>query len=142
MDIQTLFNAISAKAKADALADKPIITLGHLIDLLRQQEPSATLKVQWPDGLTDYCEVDSYRGYYSDLAINNPLSSVEWAVAEVLEDLECAVGEDFTGYKGGNFTMGPQTLVWVSEYGTCSGLGVTGVELVDGVVIITSAQID
>jgi hypothetical protein len=32
-------------------------------------------------------------------------------------------GKEYQGYKGGNFTTGPHTRVWIAEEGTTSGSG-------------------
>lgn len=138
-DFQTLFNNFAAAAKADALQDKPIITLGELIAKLEAHDPALDLAVQHGDDLLAYGEAESYRGYYSDLSID-PRHDSLGTVADALKNLEAADGETFTGYKGGDYYMNNRTLVWVSHYGSASGFGVTGVELVGGVVVITSAD--
>lgn len=139
VDMQTLFNNFAAAAKADALSDKPIITLGELTAKLEAFDGSLELAVQYGNTMLAYDEVGSYRGYYTDLAIE-PRAEVTGTVADALADLHDANGETFTGYKGGDYYMNNRTLVWVAHYGEASGIGVTGVELVDGVVVITSAD--
>lgn len=136
-DFQALFDKIAAGAKEEALADKPIITLGELIAKLEGKDPEAKLAVQYGGSVLAVDGVDSYRGYYSDLAID-PVATEFGTVAEGLELLRDAVGSTFEGYKGGDYTMTNRTLVWVEVYGNYSGQGVTGVETVDGVVVITS----
>lgn len=138
-DLQALFNHVAAGAKAESLADKPIITLGELIAKLEQQDGEADLAVQYHETLREVSDVDSYRGYYSDLAIE-PGGDSYGSVAYGLDLLREAVGKTFTGYKGGDYTMTSRTLVWVDHYGNYSGLGVTGVEVRDGLVVITSAD--
>lgn len=138
-DIQALFNQLAAGAKAASLADKPIITLGELIAKLEQQDASALLAVQYHESIRQVSDVDSYRGYYSDLSIE-PGGDSYGTVADGLDLLREAIGKTFTGYKGGEYTMSNRTIVWVDHYGNCSGLGVTGVEVWDGIVVITSAD--
>lgn len=138
--LQALFDQMCATAKNDKLASQPIIGLGDLIAALRVQSKNATVMVQWGDRLEGYGPVSSYRGYYSDLAID--YGSEPMLVHQVLDDLRGAVGKTFTGYKGGDYTMNQGTYVWVSQHGDNSGVGVTGVKEVDGVVIITSELVD
>jgi len=70
-------------------------------------------------------DLGSYRGYYEDLAIEaaepagkhaKPLMAREFSA-----DLEAMLWTTITGYKGGNYQVTRDTLVWVSEYGECSG---------------------
>ena len=138
-DIQELFNQLAAGAKAKSLADKPIITLGELIAKLEQQDQNSELAVEFHDRLCAFDGTDSYRGYYSDLCIE-PGGASYSSVGEALNLLRGAVGGTFTGYKGGEYTMSNRTIVWVDYYGSCSGIGVTGVEARDGLVVITSAD--
>ena len=138
-DLQELFTKLAAGAKAETLADKPIITLGELIAKLEQQEGSKELAVEFNDSLHPLGDLASYRGYYSDLSIE-PGSGAYGLVSSALATLQSALGETFTGYKGGDYTMNSRTLIWVDYYGSCSGIGVTGVEIRDGFVVITSAD--
>jgi hypothetical protein len=138
-DIQALFNHLAAGAKAESLADKPIITLGELIAKLEQQDADAPLAVEFYGNHFACADLGSYRGYYSDLAIE-PDGNLTGTVADALTKLRGAVGKTFHGYKGGDYTMSNRTIVWVSNYGDNSGIGVTGVEVRDGLVVITSAD--
>lgn len=140
MDMQELFAKVAEGAKAESLADKPIITLGELIAKLEQHDATATVAVEFGGSLCGFGELASYRGYYSDLAIEPYGTEPGCSVDAALTDLREAVGRTYTGYKGGDYTMHRRTLVWVDHYGSCSGIGVTGVEVRDGVVVITSAD--
>lgn len=53
-------------------------------------------------------------------------------VADLLVALHLADGETFEGYKGGQFTMHRGTDVWASEYGECSQLLVSSLEILPG----------
>lgn len=59
----------------------------------------------------------SYRGYYEDLAFA-PAENV--SIASMLAHAKSAMGKTFTGYKGGEFTMGEYTDCWLSEYSMSS----------------------
>lgn len=41
--------------------------------------------------------------------------------AELLSECKAAMGQVFTGYKGGDYVMGALTPVWVANYG-CGGV--------------------
>lgn len=68
----------------------------------------------------------SYRGYYEQLAFSYSEHSI--SVGEVIDMLASADGNTFTGYKGGKFIMGPETPIWVSNYGECWDTAVVDVE--------------
>jgi hypothetical protein len=63
----------------------------------------------------------SYRGYYENLAFE-PKADV--TVAEMLACAKSALGQTFQGYKGGDYTMGEYTTVWVCHEGTSFGDGI------------------
>ena len=140
VDYQSIFSGLADAAKAKALEDQPIITLGELIAKLEQQDQSASLAVQFRGMLCALDDISSYRGYYSDLCLE-PGDDRFGTVATALADLRESVGRTFTGYKGGEYKMTNRTIVWVDYYGACSGVGVTGVQVnSEGVVVITSAE--
>ena len=88
------------------------MTLGELIEVLEDLDPSKMIQ-----GIS--CELDSYRGYYSDLAIYP--SDKGCNVGDLLERCREAMGECFEGYKGGGFYMTANTPIWLSFYGESSG---------------------
>lgn len=73
------------------------------------------LKVLPEDHLTPHGwdECYSYRGYYSELAVNRALTTIR-IMRATLED---AIGQTFQGYKGGDYTMTNDTGVWRADYG-------------------------
>lgn len=90
------------------------MTLKDLIKFLEQQDPSLIV----PVGFT---HPHSYRGYYYDLAFE-PEENV--TVGQMLGAAKGAMGKTFTGYKGGEFTMGDYTDCWLATYGDCGeGIG-------------------
>lgn len=91
------------------------MTLGELIGTLERLDPAL---------LIDGRDLDSYRGYYDQIAVT-PGHSTVGAVLERCR--EALAGETFQGYKGGEYTMDEHTAVWYAEYGHTSGLGVVGV---------------
>ncbi len=134
MDMQKLVDTLNA-ASMNTRAGYHL-TLGAAIQALEEIAPStpATLSVVGTPG-----KVRSYRGYYSDLAFEPELEPV--SVGEVLADLKAALGATFEGYKGGDFVMGPQTPLWVSEWGLCSDTAVIDIQVIDGRAVFITKQV-
>lgn len=104
--------------------------LGELIEQLRSFDRDLSVYIggKLPCTLVPK-GVDSYRGYYCDLAIGvhaGGRGADRTTVGELLAELEGAIGKTFVGYKGGEYVMGKQTRVWLSNYGECSDADVTG----------------
>lgn len=93
------------------------LTLGELIKFLKAQ-PSDFLI----EGLG---ELDSYRGYYRDLAFE-PVTT-QRSVENLLAECQLSMGKVFKGYKGGDYLMGENTPLWVANYGSC-GTRLMGVD--------------
>lgn len=58
----------------------------------------------------------SYRGSYDNLAVE-PCG--ETSVTEMMDCLANAIGETFTGYKGGDFTMSGSEELFLAYEGSC-----------------------
>jgi len=58
----------------------------------------------------------SYRGYYNELAFE-PAENI--TIGEVLASAKNALGNTYTGYKGGEFTMSRHTDVYLAHWGSC-----------------------
>jgi hypothetical protein len=82
----------------------------------------------------DFCAfqpttLGSYRGYYGELALGYQ-ENEDWEAVtakKLLPILKAAVGQTFTGYKGGEFTMGLNTPLWVANYSETGSTAVVGV---------------
>lgn len=110
------------------------IRLGAFIDALAAvTDQSLPVVLRSGGGVHDFM---SYRGYYEDLEIS-PRSDVK-TVGEVLAEARGAMGEVFTGYKGGEFPMHRDSLLWVACYGSCGDM-LTGVTLEPGRVVVETA---
>ncbi len=115
------------------------MNVSGLIAELKKHPRDAYLRIdKSPIGLSPK-GVDSYRGYYEDLAINvEPDRYSEMRTGDFVALLEERLGTTMTGYKGGDYQIRPSTRVWVSNYGEASGARVTGVRFADwGCVFIT-----
>ena len=116
------------------------MTLGELIEKLEAyitldgKKKSERILIDFaglmPTGLS------SYRGYYHQLAIE--YDEATWAdrkdmrIAKFLKLCKEAVGKEFTGWKGGEFTMSKDTPLWVANSGN------TGSTIVTGVIVVWS----
>lgn len=114
MDIQALIDGMIARLQQERSETQ--LTLGQMIDKLKHLHPD-TLAVGFGD-------LNSYRGYYHDLAFEP--SDKEKPISTLLAQCQAAMGEIFHGYKGGEYQMGRNTPLWISEYGS-----VIGMKLVD-----------
>ena len=144
MDLQTyLDNAISA-SRTKRLETSDQLTLGEMILKLepivyaqQKRENEATVKFDF-----EYLfptEIDSWRGSYSELALNFTSEGEPMKVSAFLQMLKDCVGKEFTGYKGGEFKMGKLTPIWVANYGNSGSTAV--IEVVDNgyeVILITA----
>lgn len=83
---------------------------------------------------------NSYRGYYSDLALER-YSAEQKTAGDLLEQCKNCVGATYEGYKGGSYRMSPETILWAAPYGVC-GLAITGVKLIDCQVVLQTLDID
>jgi hypothetical protein len=123
LDIRALLDGVAMREQFKRAGSQ--MTLGTLIDRLSEL-PGDLLMWNMKD-------LHSYRGYYSDLAFDHDSDS-QRPVREVLADCRKAMGEVFVGYKGGDFVMGRNTPMWISSYGSASGLRLMAVEDDGGVV--------
>lgn len=77
-------------------------------------------------------EASRYLGSYYQPGAHSVRIVKDPTVADLLAALHLADGETFEGYKGGQYTMGRTTDVWASEYGECSQLLLSSLEILPG----------
>lgn len=132
--IEGLMKQMSDERKASATN----MRLGAFIDTLAGLDPLMPVALADGKGVHKFM---SYRGYYEDLAIS-PQPDLK-SVGEVLQEARNALGEVFEGYKGGDFPMHKNSLLWVAPYGGSGGNMLTGVRLeIDRVVVETALHPD
>jgi hypothetical protein len=85
------------------------MTLGKLIKTLEEMPPESEV--------ANLHDAHSYRGYYCDLAFEIGAGTIK--AAELLTQCHAAMGQVFCGYKGGDYTMGANTPLWIASYGDC-----------------------
>lgn len=139
---QIMDNAVAAK-RAEEFKISPQLSLGELILKLEAiTDQSKTVGFEFehlrPTGF------DSYRGYYSDLAIGFA-SGDDAPEVRVDQFLTCAkecMGKTFTGYKGGDYVMGKTTPIWIANCGNSGGTGLVDVIETPYSVKLRVSQID
>lgn len=126
--MQNFINELSKGWKAER--SLPQMTLGRFISELEKLPQNKEIE--------NVCSPHSYRGYYSDLALEK--ESGTRTVVSLVEQLknEC-LGQTFTGYKGGDFYMDEHTPLWIAKYSFC---GVKIMEIIEGDVLTLSTQDD
>lgn len=110
-------------------------TLGELILELSAISADEDCTVQY-----DFCgfvptKGESWRGAYEEFAIGytSEFPHDGWPkLAPFLEHLKSCVGRDFIGWKGGKYTMGESTPVWVSNRGETDHTVIVAVRSVIG----------
>ena len=105
--MQVMIDGMSAEWQRERAATQ--MTLGDVIAALESLPKDTEI-----DGLK---RLDSYRGYYSDLAFER--EDGKRPVSEILTMCRTAMGKVFAGYKGGDFMMGESTPMWIADYGCC-----------------------
>lgn len=81
--------------------------LKELIEYLERKDPNIVVSV-------GFCCPHSYRGYYTELGF---VPKKNTTVGDMLECAKGALGSTYVGWKGGEFTMGEYTDVYLAEYG-------------------------
>lgn len=108
--MQNIVDGLSAEWQRERSATQ--LTLGGLITTLESMLPSELVP--------DLHSPHSYRGYYCDLAFK--CSEDKRTVSSLLAECRGCMGKVFEGYKGGDFMMGASTPIWISTYGSASGM--------------------
>jgi len=89
------------------------MTLKELISFLEKRDPNKIIPL-------GFNYPHSYKGYYRQLAFA-PAPNI--SIGEMLECAKSSIDATFSGPKGGEYTMGEYTDVWLAEPG-CLGEGI------------------
>jgi hypothetical protein len=116
MDLEKYLRDTVDAQRANDLKTSDQMTLRELIISL-EAISDKTLPVYFDNGKHWPNELDSWRGVYAELALEYDQTPEAPNVQVLLDELKSAVGKTFTGYKGGDFTMGNHSPVWVANYG-------------------------
>jgi len=138
VDLQKIIDALGEGHRQARTAYH--LTLGDTIDLLSQFEETMIVRFDYigEEGENSPNNPHSYRGYYSDLALE---PGPDRTVKQVVYDLKLSLNKEFTGYKGGEFLMEKNTPLWVAHYGDC-GRAIMGLEIRNDQVIIITKEIE
>lgn len=93
------------------------MTLGKLIEIIRPLHVDLPYKL---DRGGSFTEGHSYRGYYSDLAFEP--TDEQHTIGQLWDDIQSFHNKTLEGYKGGDFVMHDNVPIWISNYGTNSGI--------------------
>ena len=148
MNFQMVLNALQ-----DALRETRSsyhLTLGELIiflDSVEERGRGGQPVIFGDDYYTYPCDVESYRGYSCDLALTDDGHIDGGAtVTTLLNALNAALDREFTGYKGGEFTMDHNTPLWRARYGQAPDHAIVGVEQesthIGGAVVLKIKKLD
>ena len=121
-DFQELMDSISDADRK--MRSQYHMTLGELADICLDFNPIGFVVTDMK-GINPSLEVNSYRGYYCDLAIATNTAGVELCLTRDLGVLlNLTIDKTLTGYKGGDFLMDKDTPLWLSDYGEYTGLAI------------------
>jgi hypothetical protein len=102
------------------------LSLGELIEAIEKHKPEDSVRFDFGACAPD--ELMSYRGYYHDLAVGFSHGAQRGpTVAEFVKQLKSAIGDTFTGYKGGEFVMNEHSRIWVANRGDSTDTAIFGV---------------
>ena len=139
MDLQTYIqNAVKA-SRANTLANSDQLTLGELIlklePIVKNQKEGEEATVRYDFEYLFPTSINNWRDSYDELALNFETQGEEMKVSDFLKMLKDCIGKEFTGYKGGEFTMHKGTPIWVANYSHSGNTAV--IDVVDnGYVVI------
>lgn len=134
-DIQDLM----VKQREERFSKSNQLSLGELINELEKVDlkyDDKTYKsVEFDFGSAVPTDLDSWRGSYNELALGYRLSGydnqdehfAECKADKLLEHLKESIGKEYSGWKGGEFTMSENTPIWVANSGNSGNTSVVGV---------------
>lgn len=112
------------------------LNLGQFVEALAEFDPAKT--IQFDFGYFAPSRIHSWRGVYEQVALGYD-TSVETTVEFVRGLARGAIGQFFTGYKGGSYLMRPETRLWVSQHDEANHTGIVRVTEHGHHVIINTA---
>lgn len=115
------------------------MTLGQLIDELAKLRE--LMPVVFDDGSCPRT-LNSYRGYYDQLALSPDRGVDPWSTANWHEFLSDAEGTVFEAYKGGNYRMTRDTPLWCAGWGDATGVMIVGAKKIGGAFVLVTRHED
>ena len=143
MNLQEYLNNAVKVDRMKRFGQSSQLCLGELILKLKSMPPDSDVILDF-DNTIPYT-IDSWRGSYDEIAIcythvGDSYAPKPWVAQQFCRILIDAIGNTFTGYKGGTYIMDKTTPVWVANYGESGNRGVSGVRLEDNKVIIETDE--
>jgi hypothetical protein len=151
MHPQEMFDNMMAAKRAERMKTSSQLTLGELI-LKLENVKDKKKKIEFDfNGNHGPTKIRSWRGSYNELAIDYGMDD-RYTLLQFIEELKGSIGKTYEGYKGGDFTMGKITPIWVAHWGESSidnyrgseseNVGIVDIEETDNLVIIKTDKID
>lgn len=136
MNLQYVINVVNEMRKASA----GNLTVGEMIEKLNKYDDNREFK--FTNGKYLNGSFGSYRGYYEDLYIGYTEEDKGInTVRHLKEILNRALKEKVMfGYKGGEFPIILDTLVWLATYGDIGEMIVDILEIENQLYIITKSE--
>ena len=140
MDFQTIISNEVDRQRQEELKISPQLLLGELILKLEAVntpcKDGSEKEVRFDFGYFRPTNLDSWRGIYAELALGYSETEKDITVNELIKILKEAIGKTYTGYKGGDFVMGKNTPIWVSNYSESPSTGIIGVKDLGWLIIL------
>jgi hypothetical protein len=141
MDMQKMLDNAVAAMRNERLKTSAQLTIGEIIIHLGNLN-NKNLPVLFNFEKARPTCLSSWRGSYCEIAFEYNNESEPKTAEKIIADLKEAIGKTYIGYKGGDFVMGKNTPVWVSNYGESDHRGVVGVEERADAIILLTADCD
>lgn len=152
MNLQTFLDGAVKSARQARLKNSDQITLGELIEkiepivknqkrIVEKYSSEAYVCFDFPSVVPT--GIGSWRGSYDELSLDFDMQkdAETMPVTKFFNLLKGAMGNSFTGYKGGEYTMDKNTPIWVDNYGHANNTAV--IDVVDNeysVILITGLR--
>jgi hypothetical protein len=148
MDFQGMVDAMNEQSARDR--GNYHLTYGQLVKALKEAPKDATFDKQvkgigsWRGSYTEialfteehglYCQDEEFTGDYKDYdkwekKHSTTVKELPTNANKLGALLESIIGEDFIGYKGGNFTIAEYKPLWLEEHdNNCDSVAVIGID--------------
>ena len=140
MSLEKILRAQCDAMRAEKLATTHQLLLGELILKLEAMPSTGGVRFDFLNAGRECAptRLMSWRGVYAELALGFDSMTEAPTVFDLIAKMQAAVGKKFEGYKGGEFRMGRQTPVWVSNYGESDDRYIVDVTHKDGRVTLVT----
>lgn len=116
------------------------LSLGEFVAQLAKLPPERDVYIDY--ACLAPMKLDSYRGYYDHIALGFTTEEDAPTVQQLLEHARQNIGAVLSGYKGGDFTMGEPTPLWLSNRGRVADVIIVGVRDDKWAVIIETRLLE